>query len=217
MCFLFCYQLLRSEKKSSSVAVFVLNGKHPRRVEAFRTKLCSTCRPAAISDLRAERVNSAVITSHRQGQARVLLRISDADLLFPSCAGGTGAPRRGIERGPPLPGEALMSRRLLRHERLGGLIPRAPPLLPLSSRCVPPSSPLAEDNRQPALLPKRVVRGPRQPGSEGGPPVIGHAEPRHKRTAGCSPRPGGCRCQSQRQRRTVGRSRSVYVRRQYYW
>lgn len=32
--------------------------------------------------------------------------------------------------------------------------------------------------------------------------MIVHAEPRHKRTAGCSPRPGGCRCQSWQERTT---------------
>lgn len=70
-----------------------------------------------------------------------------------------------------------MSRRLLSHERLGGLVPHPHPLLPLSCPSVPPSSPLAQDNYQPALLPKRVVRGraiPRRaPGSQGpraGPP-----------------------------------------------
>jgi len=48
--------------------------------------------------------------------------------------------------------------------------------------------------------------GPRQPESEGGTPVIDHAEPQHKRMAGCSPRPDGCRCQSWHERRTVGKN-----------
>ncbi|KAM3607734.1 uncharacterized protein V6R79_012795 [Siganus canaliculatus] len=39
-----------------------------------------------------------------------------------------------------------------------------------------------------------TLAGPRQPGSEGGAPVIGHAELRHKR-------PSGCSCQSSRRRR----------------
>ncbi len=53
---------------------------------------------------------------------------------------------------------------------------------------------------------KRFPVGPRQPGSEGGTPVIDHAEQQHKRTAGCAPRPGGCRCQSWQERRTVGKN-----------
>lgn len=50
-----------------------------------------------------------------------------------------------------------MSRRLLSHERLRGLVPHVHPLLPLSCPCIRPSSLLAQDNYQPTLLPKRVI------------------------------------------------------------
>ncbi|KAK2906429.1 hypothetical protein Q8A73_010372 [Channa argus] len=52
-----------------------------------------------------------------------------------------------------------MSRRLFSNESLRGLIFHPYPLLLLSCPCVSPSSPLAQDNYQPALLPKRVIEG----------------------------------------------------------
>ncbi|KAK5861605.1 hypothetical protein PBY51_022988 [Eleginops maclovinus] len=52
-----------------------------------------------------------------------------------------------------------MSRRLLSHERLGGLVPYIHPLLPLSCPSVPPTFLLAQDNYQLELLPKCVVGG----------------------------------------------------------
>ncbi|KAJ8013050.1 hypothetical protein DPEC_G00049280 [Dallia pectoralis] len=86
----------------------------------------------------------------------------------------------------------------------------------LSSLCFPavsPSSPLTGDNPGPPLLPKRVVcsETPRRPGSpslvfsilvfyqgphSGAGPVIAHAWREQERTPGCTPRAGGCSCQS---------------------
>lgn len=76
------------------------------------------------------------------------------------------------------------------------------PSHPFVSALCPPSSLLAQDKHQPARLPKRVNRSRAVPRLASAARVRGrtsmtdHAEPEHKRTAGCSPGPGGCRCQS---------------------
>lgn len=134
----------------------------------------------------------SAIESYQQGWAPVLLWISESGLATSASNTNQRSHPNATKRWGVATvtqchtekhSEAVMSRHVLSHERFGGLIPHAHPLLPLSWACIPLSSLLAQDNYQPALLPKRVIGGKRfpvrlqQPGSEGGTPMIGHADP----------------------------------------
>lgn len=134
----------------------------------------------------------SAIESYQQGWAPVLLWISESVLATSASNTNQRSHPNATKRWGVATvtqchtekhSEAVMSRHVLSHERFGGLIPHAHPLLPLSWACIPLSSLLAQDNYQPALLPKRVIGGKRfpvrlqQPGSEGGTPMIGHADP----------------------------------------
>lgn len=105
-----------------------------------------------LSDLRHGVVSAKVKLESSRGSLNVTSTSARTPPSLPF-------PSRGVFCSPSLSCEALMSRRLLGHERLGGLVSRARPLHPLSPRCVPPSSPLTRDNYRPAPLPKRVVGG----------------------------------------------------------
>lgn len=103
------------------------------------------------------RSSSSSALDHWMWPPHLPLKHKPAFLSHPK--GGNKSFSKSYQKRLNLSCEALMSRQLLSHERLGGLVPRAHPLLPLSCPCVPPSSPLAQDNYQPALLPKCVVGG----------------------------------------------------------
>lgn len=102
-----------------------------------------------------------------------------------------------------------MSRRILFHERLGGLVPYAHPVLPLSCPCVPPTFPLAQDNYQLVLLPKCVAGGLVFPRWTPAANVPGW-DPRDRPCRAATQelgwllsKAGGCSCQSCQERRTV--------------
>lgn len=101
------------------------------------------------------RSSSSSVLDHWIWPPHLPLKNKPAFLSHPK--GGNKSFWKSYKKRLTLSCEALMSRRLLSHERLRGLVPHTHPLLPLSCPCATPSSPLAQDNYQPTLLPKRVI------------------------------------------------------------